>query len=354
MRRRRGLLVAAGLLALAASLTDTTAQAGGRWGEGYFPNHEVITQDGERVAFYDDLIKGKRVVVSFIYTSCKDLCPINTARLAQVAEMLGDEVGRDVFFISISVDPQTDTPERLRAFKDAFYDRPGWTFITGDPEELREIGSSLGNNSPIPAQHRNEIILGNEANGEWARNTPFGDPVSLVFAIRDMDPEWRAEVRAPDTRFLSVEDYQHLQLGSEPGQALFRKMCAPCHTVGVGDQAGPDLLGVTDRRSADWLARFIRDPERLRREADADALDLVARFPGVRMPSFGLTENDAADLIAFLKTRTDEVMQARAEAIAHDSHHSHAADSSQHGTHGGDGGDGGHMHVHPDGKTHQH
>jgi protein SCO1 len=248
MRRRRGLLVAAGLLALAASLTDTTAQAGGRWGEGYFPNHEVITQDGERVAFYDDLIKGKRVVVSFIYTSCKDLCPINTARLAQVAEMLGDEVGRDVFFISISVDPQTDTPERLRAFKDAFYDRPGWTFITGDPEELREIGSSLGNNSPIPAQHRNEIILGNEANGEWARNTPFGDPVSLVFAIRDMDPEWRAEVRAPDTRFLSVEDYQHLQLGSEPGQALFRKMCAPCHTVGVGDQAGPDLLGVTDRR----------------------------------------------------------------------------------------------------------
>ena len=85
------------------------AQAG-RWGKDYVPNVPVVTQDGKTLNFYDDLIKDKIVVFSFIYTSCKDICPLATARLAEVQDKLGDRIGRDIFFYSISIDPEHDTP----------------------------------------------------------------------------------------------------------------------------------------------------------------------------------------------------------------------------------------------------
>src|ERR671933_496214 len=99
----------AGIIMLAA-LTTAAPQPvqaqGSHWGKGYFPNLPVVTQDGKTVRFYDDLLKGKIVVINFIYTSCQDICPIATARLAQVEEKLGDKMGRDFFFISMTVDPE--------------------------------------------------------------------------------------------------------------------------------------------------------------------------------------------------------------------------------------------------------
>lgn len=301
---------------LAAGALWQPASGAGRGAE-YFSNAQVVTQDGESVKFYDDLIRDRMVLISFIFTSCKDLCPINTARLALVAEKLGDRMGKDIFFVSISVDPENDTPEKLKAFRASFYEGPGWTFITGDPATLKTVGDKLGNRGDRPSDHRNEVIIGNDATGEWARNTPFGDIESLALAVLDLDPEWRARVRIPPAEYLTAESYAHLQISSEPGQALFKKLCSACHTVGVGDRAGPDLLGVTERRPLDWLVRFLRDPQAMRRNRDPVALDLVGRFPGARMPSFGLSENDAADLIAYLEKRTADVETARAEAIAH-------------------------------------
>lgn len=326
MRRLATYLGAAAL----AALSSQTALAG-QWGSDYFPNTPVTDETGRILSFYDDVLRGRMVVISFIYTSCKDLCPINTARLAAVANELQDVMGKSVFFVSISVDPENDTPERLKAFKDAFYDGPGWTFLTGDEAILREIGSKLGNDSEIPEQHRNEIILGNEATSDWARNTPFGEIGVLASTIRDLDPVWRDQVRIPAAQYLKTEDFAHLQMSDQQGQVLFQKMCAPCHTVGVGDRVGPDLMGVTERRSEDWLVDFIRDPEALRRSGDPQAAELVERFPGARMPSFGLTEVDARDLLSFLNDRTAAVLQARSEAIAHDASHAAAGeDHSQH------------------------
>ena len=75
------------------------------WGANFFPNTELTTQDGKKVKFYDDLVKGKIVVIDLIYTHCVDSCPLETARLAQVQKILGDAVGKDIFFYSISIDP---------------------------------------------------------------------------------------------------------------------------------------------------------------------------------------------------------------------------------------------------------
>src|SRR5688572_12333874 len=87
-----------------------------RWGRDYFPKVSVVTQDGKTLRFYDDLIKDKIFVISFLFTTCRDICPLATARLAELQEKLGDSMGRDIFFYSISIDPENDTPERLKEY----------------------------------------------------------------------------------------------------------------------------------------------------------------------------------------------------------------------------------------------
>ena len=98
--------LAAAVAALTAALVSMPAHGQShRWGAGYFPNLPVVTQDGKTLKFYDDVLTGKRVLVSFIYTSCPDICPLTTARVSQLEDALGDAVGRDIFFISLTVDP---------------------------------------------------------------------------------------------------------------------------------------------------------------------------------------------------------------------------------------------------------
>lgn len=316
------------IAALVTSSPDPAAAQTNRWGADYFPNLPVVTQDGKTLNFYDDVIKGKIVVISFIYTSCPDICPLTTARLSQVEDKLGDLLGRDLFFVSITVDPENDTPEKLKRFSKAFDTGPGWLFLTGKPADIREINFKLGDKSRSLSDHRNEVVLGNDATGEWARNTVFGDLDRLVIDIRAMDPKWRDEVRVIEYNDASNTGFK---LGLEPGQALFKKICAPCHTVGVGDRVGPDLRGVTERRPPDWLARFIRRPERVRAENDPVAAAMAAKFPGVRMPNLGISEVDAVDLISYLKSETSRLVEgtqdvpaaANQDTAMHEHHHEH-------------------------------
>lgn len=320
------------LLAFAAVCVPYLAAASPKRGVEYFTNLEVVTQDGETVRFYDDLIKDKVVVVSFIFTSCTDMCPINTARMTQVADVLGDALGKNVFFVSISVDPENDTPEKMRAFADAFYNGPGWTFVTGSPENLKTISYQLGNREEKRSDHINEIILGNDRTGEWARNTPFNEPERLATIIQEMDPEWRMETVIPPDQFLTLDDLRRYQVSADPGQVLFRKLCSGCHTVGVGDRVGPDLLGISERRDEEWIKRYIRDPAAVRQSNDLAAIELGLRYGGVRMPNLGLSENDATDLITYLNGQADIIARARAEAVAQQDHHAPVQPGNQNDT----------------------
>jgi len=311
------------LAAIAAVAGPDVGKAdSGPWGESYIPNLEVKTQNGETVRFYDDLIKGKIVIISFIYTSCTDICPLTTARLSQLEDRLGDALGRDVFMISMTVDPKRDTPERMKEFSAAFQTRPGWTFVTGTPETIRAINYKFGERSEILSEHRNQIVLGNDATGEWQRDSAFSDLNRLEMTIHSLDPKWRDQERPPAADATSKTGFA---LSEQPGQALFKKICAPCHTIGVGDRVGPDLRDVTKRRDRAWLAAFIRNPAKLRALHDPAAMALVEKFPAVRMPVLGLGEQDASDLVAFLEAETSRLHEAQNEVplTAHQ-HGSHA------------------------------
>jgi protein SCO1/2 len=319
--RQKLLTIIVAFAAVIISARDPLEAQGYHRGANYFPNLPVVTQDGKVLNFYDDVIKDKIVLISFIYTNCPDLCPLTTARITQVEDRLGEMVGRDIFFVSMTVDPERDTPERLKEFATAFDVGPGWLFLTGKPEDIRRINSSLGDKSRNLSEHRNEIVLGNDVTGEWTRNSVFGDLDRLIMDIRSMDPKWRNEVRQPKFDAASNTGYA---LDLQPGQSLFKKLCAPCHTIGVGDRVGPDLRGAAERRQEAWLTRFIRTPEKVLAEKDPAALDLAAKFPGVRMPNLGLSDIDAGDLITYIKTQTAHLADGAPDATVGTGHqHQH-------------------------------
>src|SRR5437588_1670822 len=129
------------------------AAAENRWGANYFPNVVLTTQDGTKVHFYDDVLKGKSVVIDLIYTHCVDACPLETARLVQVQKMLGDRVGKDIFFYSISIDPSHDTPKVLKAYAEKYHVGQGWTFLNGKKADNEMIGRNLGMSSDPNQKH---------------------------------------------------------------------------------------------------------------------------------------------------------------------------------------------------------
>jgi hypothetical protein len=290
----------------------------------YFPNVPVIDQNGRKLNFYDDVLKGKIVVISFIYTSCQDICPLTTAKMAQLEDKLEGAVGRDLTFISMSVDPENDTPERMKAFADAFDAGPGWLFLTGKLEDIRAINYKLGDRSERGlSEHRNEIVLGNDALGIWQRASVFGDLDSLVISIRQMDPAYLNQVRLPQHEELDAQKY--VISDDQGGQILFARICAPCHTIGVGDRVGPDLRDVTARRDRSWLTNFIMHPKKVFAEKDPIVLAMAEKFPGVRMPDLGISDDDAEVLLSYLDQQSariaDRVPGSAAPRASSHQHH---------------------------------
>jgi cytochrome oxidase Cu insertion factor (SCO1/SenC/PrrC family) len=149
------------------------------------PDVELLDQDGRRVRFYTDLVKGKTVAINFIFTTCTTICPPLGATFARVQRDLGERTGRDVHFISVSVDPAVDTPERLKAWGAKFKAGPGWTFVTGRKSEVDELLRALAASTARPEEHSPVVLIGNEALGQWTRTYGLARPSQLVQIIND-------------------------------------------------------------------------------------------------------------------------------------------------------------------------
>jgi cytochrome oxidase Cu insertion factor (SCO1/SenC/PrrC family) len=150
------------------------------------PDVEVLDQDGNTRHFYSDLIKGKIVAVNFIFTNCTTICPPLGATFARVQRELGSKVGKDVYFISVSVDPLTDTPERLKAWGAKFKAGPGWTFITGNKEEIDRLLRALGASAARREDHTPSVIIGNDRKDIWTRTYGLASASQMVGLIDDV------------------------------------------------------------------------------------------------------------------------------------------------------------------------
>jgi protein SCO1/2 len=179
-------LAAAGSTLLPAA--SSPARPGPR--AAYFPNALLQTHEGKQVRFYDDVVKGDKIVVfNMMYTVCANICPPNTANLLQVQQMLGDRVGRDIFFYSLTLRPEMDTPAALRDYAKLYGVKPGWTFLTGGRADLDAIRRKLGffDRDPLADQdlslHTGMIRIGNEAYDRWSMMPTLLTPRQLVNSI---------------------------------------------------------------------------------------------------------------------------------------------------------------------------
>src|SRR3954452_16563698 len=278
---------------VAAFCAFTSVPAGAqssRGGADYFPNVELTTQDGKVVRFYDDLVKDKIVAIDLIYTTCQYACPLETARLAQVQKLLGDRMGRDVFFYSITIDPDHDTPAVLKDYAGKFGAGPGWLFLTRKAADIEMYSRKTGLYSePDPNNadgHTPSLLVGNESTGQWMRNSATDNPKFLARTIGD----WLASWRGPRRETKSYADAAPLTL--DRGEYTFKSHCAACHTIGQPERIGPDLQGVTKRRNREWLERFILAPDKMLADEDPIAKELFAKYKNVRMPNLALSPGD--------------------------------------------------------------
>lgn len=159
----------------------------------YFPNFELTTHEGKKVRFYDDLIKDKIVVINFMYVKCEGVCMPVTMNLKRVQKLLGDRVDRDIFMYSITLKPQEDTPRELKRYVDAHRIKPGWTFLTGKPDEINTLRRSLGFKDAKAkldqdlTNHTGMVKYGNEARQWWAMFPGEANAPWIVECIGWMD-----------------------------------------------------------------------------------------------------------------------------------------------------------------------
>jgi len=139
----------------------------------------IQDQNGKSLKFYSDLVKGKVVAINFVFTTCTTICPPLTATFRKVQEQLLEHKF-DVQLISISVDPSTDTPERLHAFAEKFKAEPGWTFVTGNSSDIELLLKELGGYVANKNDHTPMVLIGNDKAGYWTRAYGLSSPDALV------------------------------------------------------------------------------------------------------------------------------------------------------------------------------
>ena len=146
----------------------------------------LVNQNGEKMRFYSDLLHDKVVVINSFFATCTGSClPLNR-NLEKLQKALGAHMGKEVYFISISVDPTVDTPTTLNAYAKKLNAGPGWYFLTGDKESvdfaLKKIGQFVDNKS----DHLNIFIIGNERTGLWKKAFGLAQDAELMKVVESV------------------------------------------------------------------------------------------------------------------------------------------------------------------------
>jgi len=162
---------------------------------GRFPDVVLTDQDGQRVRFYSDLVRGHVVLVNFMYTTCTRKCPRVSSNLVAVQDALGPRLGQDVLMLSVSLDPARDTPPALAGYAAVLGAKPGWRFLTGTEDDVQLVRRRLGVTDPDPVidadrtQHAGIVVYGNDATGRWSAVPGLMRPQLIADAVlRVADP----------------------------------------------------------------------------------------------------------------------------------------------------------------------
>ena len=169
-----------------AAATPADKASGRSPAEKYFSDVELLDQDGRTLHFYSDILKNKVVIINTFFTTCTTICPPLNRNFEKIQEALGDRLGKDAFLISISVDPETDTPTRLKEYGRRFHARPGWLFLTGKKENVDWALYKLGQYVETKDDHTSILIIGNEPKGLWKKAFGLAKAEELMQIVEDV------------------------------------------------------------------------------------------------------------------------------------------------------------------------
>ena len=183
------------------------------------PDITVYDQDGRKLRFYSDLVRDKTVAINFIFTTCTTICPPLTATFRKVQQEMGNRVGRDVALISISVDPTTDVPERLKNFSAKFNAQPGWSFVTGSKLDIDQLLVALGAYAGDKNDHTPMIVVGNEKAQYWTRTYGLAEPRALVKVITEAADKGASEAEATASQAGEINTVGEEKKAKTPAEA---------------------------------------------------------------------------------------------------------------------------------------
>ena len=182
---RRGLVAGAAALGFARPAAALECDARER---DYFSNRVLTDQDGRAVRFYDDVLRGRTVLIGWIFTSCPDACPLLAARCLSIADAAAARGGAGPHLVHLTTDPKRDKPERLKAWAARFGGYADWTLLTGAPADLRDVARRLGQavDEERPDRHTTLLIAGNVPARRWARIRPDMPPEAAGLQLADL------------------------------------------------------------------------------------------------------------------------------------------------------------------------
>jgi len=154
--------------------------------EHYFTDTQLVDQNGRKVRFYTDLLQGKVVIINSFFATCQGSCLPMNRNLEKVQQALGDHIGKDVYILSISVDPAVDTPPRLKEYAKKLNARPGWYFLTGEKQNVDLVLTKLGQFVAEKQDHLNIFIIGNERTGLWKKAFGLAPSDQLVAVVESV------------------------------------------------------------------------------------------------------------------------------------------------------------------------
>ena len=167
----------------------SAAPAGFQSTQVSFADVALVDQDGKAVHLESDLVAGRIVVMSFIYTSCTTVCPVVSSIMAKVQKQLGPRVGADVQLVSLSIDPQRDDARRLNDYARSFQNGPGWSWLTGSPRSVSDTLKGLGSIGGDLNSHAPLILVGDGNSRRWTRYYGFTDPALLVQEVEKLSAQ---------------------------------------------------------------------------------------------------------------------------------------------------------------------
>ena len=167
------------------SVTNAKSDGKDEKARAYFTDLPVITHDGRQVRFYTDLLKDKVVLINLFFGKCENSCPMVHTKLSKLQTLLEGYMGKSIFFVSITIDPEPDTPEALAKYAKNFKPGEGWSFVTGNPEHIKTITSKLGQVKNKEG-HPPFLMVGDVKRARWRKVMPNTPDKELADFLRKL------------------------------------------------------------------------------------------------------------------------------------------------------------------------